>query len=141
MDTMRKLEDFGMIHTYVSSLTEAQLKAQDAEAQIAQAVQTYQNMLESGASEEDLQKQVDRIHELESAWSDVNYVAATWEDVTAENRAEEFLGLEDRLTSLSDLYAKADTKAGRDAATNAAQDYVKQFGMTLDEELAKQGKF
>ena len=141
MDTMRKLEDFGMIHTYVSSLTEAQLKAQDVEGQIAQAVQTYQHMLEMGASDEDLQKQIDKINELENAWSDVHEVAATWEEVTQQNRAEEFLGLEDRLTSLSELYAQADTDAGRDAATKAAQDYVKQFGMTIDEELAKQGIF
>ncbi|MBO6252654.1 MAG: hypothetical protein J6O49_03245, partial [Bacteroidaceae bacterium] len=54
MDTMRKLEDYGMVHTYVSSLNEAQLKTRDVEEQIADAVQTYSDMVARGASDEDL---------------------------------------------------------------------------------------
>ena len=136
MDTMNKLEDFGFIHTYVSSLNEAQLKTRDVEEQIADAVQTYSEMVARGASDEELQKQIEHINELESQWQDLDTVTKTWGETAEENRKKEFLGLDDQLSAFKEMYKNADTDAGRDAARKAAEDYVKQFGYTLEE-----GKF
>ena len=134
MDTMRKLEDFGMVHTYVSSLTEAQLKTQDAEEQIAEAMQTYGEMVKRGASEEELQKQIDHIHELEQAWSDVNTVRETWGETSEANKKKEFLGIEDQLKAAEKMYAEATTDAGREQAEEYAKSVVEGWEYGLDQE-------
>lgn len=136
MDTMNKLEDFGFIHTYVDSLNEAQLKTRDVEEQIADAVQTYSDMVARGASDDDLQKQIEHINELESQWQNLGELTETWGEVDQANRKKEFLGIDDQLSAFEEMYKNADTDAGRDAARKAAEDYVKQFGYTLEE-----GKF
>ena len=134
MDTLRKLEDFGMVHTYVSSLTEAQLKTQDAEEQITEAMQTYGEMVRRGASEEDLQAQIDHIHELENAWSDVNTVRKTWGETSEANKKKEFLGIEDQLKAAEKMYAEATTDAGREQAKEFAESVVEGWKYGLDQE-------
>ena len=141
MDTMRKLEDYGFIHTYVSSLNEAQLKTRDVEEQIADAVQTYSDMVARGASDEELQKQIEHINELESQWQELDTVTKTWDETTEANRRKEFLNLDDQLSAFEEMYKNADTDAGQEAAKKAAQDYVKQFRMTLNEEDLTKGIF
>ena len=141
MDTLTKLEDFGMIHTYVSSLTEAQLKTQDIEGQIAQAVQTYNEMVRRGASDEEIQKQIEHINKLEAQWKSLDSVTKRWDKTVEANRRKDFASIEERLAAQEKLFSEADTEAGREAARQAAEAIVKEFGYTLDEEAKKTGVF
>jgi len=75
MDMMTKLEEQGLTHTYVSSLTEAALKTQDLDEQMQLAVDTYDRMVKSGtATDEELQEQAQHVQELANQYSEVQNV-------------------------------------------------------------------
>ena len=132
-DMLGKLEERGFDIMSVSSLTDSALQMQDLEAQRKQALATYMDMRDRGASKEDLSSQLELVDELGTKMQRLSTLTEDWQQTTEDARKMNFANLQSNLAELERLASETEDEATKNLYREEAAKEAAEFGYTLKE--------
>ena len=132
-DMLGKLEERGFDIMSVSSLTDSALQMQDLEAQRKQALATYMDMRDRGASKEDLSSQLELVDELGTKMQRLSILTEDWQQTTEDARKMNFANLQSNLAELERLASETEDEATKNIYREEAAKEAAEFGYTLKE--------